>query len=179
MKKVLIFPAAFQAVKNYGGYEGCDIWLKSFSRKNIPAADYYVGHSGGVNFILSNYDFLHGGKFIFINPQIEKKNIAVLFRNWIRFFFSEGIKKEKIVPIKNRGHGIKSVWKLLKVDVWKIIQKIPKGDLIIVRGVKDDYFRDKKSAEVIKNYGIKLVEVEAGHDWNDEIARAVRALVYS
>jgi len=44
MKKVLIFPGAFQTVKNYGNYDGLDIWLKSFSVKEIPSADYYIGH---------------------------------------------------------------------------------------------------------------------------------------
>jgi hypothetical protein len=65
MTKALIFPGAFQIVKNYGNYSGLDIWLKSFS-KELPIADYYIGHSGRVNFILSYYDSIKTGKFIFI-----------------------------------------------------------------------------------------------------------------
>jgi len=44
MNKVLIFPGSFQFVKNYGNYDGWDIWLKPYPEE-LPFADYYIGHS--------------------------------------------------------------------------------------------------------------------------------------
>jgi len=177
MKNILIFPGAFQAVKNYGSYDGLDIWLKSFSKKDIPVADYYIGHSGGVNFILSYYNLIQKGKFIFVNPLIKKRSNVVLFWNWLRFFFVEGIKREKIVPISNWLHCLKMISRLLKVDVLDIIQKIPKENLVIIRGKNDNYFCDKESAEIIKSNNIKLIEVDAGHDWNEKIAQVVEIYI--
>jgi len=175
-KRIIIVPGGFQYVKNYGGYDGVDIWLKS-SPKNLPTADYYIGHSGGVNFILSHYDSIHSGKFIFINPLIRKRNILSLLWNWIKFFFIEGIRRKKIVPINNWLYGFKLVLKLLKVDVFGIIQKIPKEKFFIIKGKNDVWFCDKKSAEMIRNSGIKLIEVDAGHDWNQNIAETVKKFI--
>ncbi len=175
--RVLIFPGAFQMVKNYGNYDGLDIWLKSCSIKEIPAARYYVGHSGGVNFILSHYDAIRNGKFIFVNPLIKKRSLLVLFWEWIKFFFGEGIPLRKLVPINNWPYGLRQILALLKVDVFDIIQKIPQKDLVVIRGKDDHYFCDERSAEIIRNNGIKLVEVDAGHDWNENVARAVEGLI--
>ena len=69
------------------------------------------------------------------------------------------------------------VSRLLKVDVFGIIQKIPKENLVVIRGKNDDYFCDKESAEIIKSNNIKLIEVEAGHDWNEKIAQAVETFI--
>jgi len=177
MNKILIFPGAFQTVKNYGSYDGLDIWLKSFSQKGIPVADYYIGHSGGVNFILSHYDSIQKGKFIFINPLIKKRSIIVVIWNWLKFFFVEGIKRRKIVSVTNWLYCLKMVSRLLKVDVFGIIQKIPKENIVVIRGKNDNYFCDKESAEIIKSNNIKLIEVEAGHDWNEKIAQAVETCI--
>ncbi len=175
MRRVLILPGAFQAVKNYGSYSGLDIWLKSFSEKEIPAADYYIGDSTGVNFILAHYDSVRDkdSRFIFVNPLIRKRNLAILFWDWLRFLFGEGIERKKIMPVSNWFHDLKELRELLKIDVWQAMQKIPKENLIVIRGKNDNYFCDQKSAAIIKNSGLKLIEVAAGHTWNKNIARAV------
>jgi hypothetical protein len=177
MKKILIFPGTFQTIKNYGDYDGLDIWLKSSFIKDIPPADYYIGHSGGINFILSHYDSIQKGKFIFINPLIKKRSIIILLWNWLKFFFVESIKIRKVVPISNWLYCLKMVSRLLKIDVFGIIQKIPKENLVIIRGKNDNYFCDKESAEIIKSNNIKLIEIEAGHDWNEKIAQAVKTCI--
>ena len=174
--KILIFPGGFQAVKNYGNYEGVDIWLKSYS-KEVPSADYYIGHSGGASFILSHHSSISNGRFILVNPLIRKRGILSLLWNWVRFFFVEGIKREKIVPISNWFYGLRLVSKLLKVDVFSIVQKIPRENLVIIRGKNDVWFCDEKSSEMIKKSGIKLIEVDAGHDWNKKIAETVKNLL--
>jgi hypothetical protein len=176
MSEVLVFPASFQTVKNYGGYDGWDIWLKAFPNE-LPAADYYVGHSGGAHFILARLGSIQKGKLIFINPQIRKRNLLSLFISWMEFFFSEGIKWEKITPIRSWPFGFKRLFEVLKVDVFGIMSKIPKENLVIIKGKNDNYFCDKESAEILKNNGFEVVEVEAGHDWNENIAEAVASYI--
>lgn len=177
MKKALVFPGAFQLVKNYGKFEGLDIWLKSDSEKNIAPADYYIGHSLGGNFLLSICGSQRKGKFILINPLIRKRNILSLIIAWIKFLLFEGIERRKIVPITNLFYAFRKAVRLLNVDVLGIIKNIPKEDLIIIRGKKDNYLCDGKSAEIIKNNKLQLIETDAGHDWNDKIAELVDGII--
>ena len=173
MERALIFPGSFQSVKNYGGYRGVDIWLRSTPAGEIPPAACYIGHSGGASFVLSRYDSLRPGKLIFVNPFVKKRRIAVLIWDWLIFLAFEGVRMDKIVPVMDWPHGIKMLWRVLPIDTWAVMQKIPKEDIIVVRGRHDHYFCDDESAAMIRDAGIKLVEVDAGHDWNGTIARAV------
>ena len=178
-KKALIFPGGFQYAENYTGYKGIDIWLKSASTK-IPIVDFYIGHSAGASFILSNYNSIRSGKFIFINPLIRKRNVILFLWAWIKFFIFEGRKKKHklktLVPMHDWLFGFRKVLELIRVDVLDIIQRIPKDNIVIVRGKDDYYFCDKKSVEIIQQNGIKFIEVDAGHDWNEKIAETVKNL---
>ena len=176
MIKALIFPGAFQYVKNYGDYDGWDIWLKSFPDEP-PVADYYIGHSAGAHFILAHYNPIQSGKLIFVNPQIKKRNLLSLLTSWIKFIFLEGVKQEKIIPINYWLFGFKKLFELLKVDAFGIMLKIPKEKLIIIRGKSDNYFCDKESVEILKNNNFKVIEVNAGHDWNKNIAETVKSYI--
>ena len=176
-KSILVIPGAFQFVKNYGNYEGMDIWLKSNLKEKIPTSNYIIAHSAGAIFALTLSDHFQGRRFILINPPIKKRNILNLFLRWIKFLVLEGIKTEKVVPITNWIYGLKKLFKLLKIDTLEIIKKIPGDNLVIIRGKKDDFFCDKESAEVIKNNNINLIETDAGHDWNEKIAEVVANLI--
>lgn len=46
MHKVLIFPGSFKFVKNYGDYDGWNIWVKSYPPE-LPMADYYISGIAG------------------------------------------------------------------------------------------------------------------------------------
>ena len=72
---------------------------------------------------------------------------------------------------------LKKAIKLLRVDVRDITRKIPKEDIVIIRGKKDNFFCDEEAVKIIKEDNIALIEVEAGHDWNDKIAETVNSLV--
>lgn len=171
-KKIIIFPGAFQFVKNYGDYEGVDIWLKNKSEQYIPDADYCIAHSLGANFIFARSN-IKKKKIILINPLIKKRNVFNLFLRWIAFYFSEGIEKKKIVPINNWIFALRRIFRLRKVDILDAVIKIPKRDVAIIRGKKDCFFCDRKSVKIIKKNDLTLIEVEAGHDWNEKIAEAV------
>jgi hypothetical protein len=173
MQKVLIFPGAFQYVKNYSGYDGVDIWLKEKSEQEIPVGDYLIGHSLGASFILTNYNLNSNCKFILINPLIKKRSTVNSLLRWLRFLLLVGVKKEKLVPLSNWLYVFKKIVKLLKLDVLNAVQKIPKENIIIIRGKDDAFFCDEEAVKIIKDNNIPLIEVEAGHDWNNKIAEAV------
>jgi hypothetical protein len=97
--------------------------------------------------------------------------------SWIKFFFSEGIAWRKIIPISSWPFGFKKLFEFLKVDAFEIMSKIPKENLIVIRGKNDNYFCDKKSVEILKNNGFTVMEVEAGHDWNENIAKAIASYI--
>ncbi|MFA5936880.1 MAG: hypothetical protein WC822_03310 [Candidatus Paceibacterota bacterium] len=177
MQKVLIFPGAFQWVKNYGSYDGVDIWLKEKSGQEIPMADYLIGHSLGASFILSHYNSNSNCKFILINPLIKKRSTINSLLCWLKFLNLEGIRSEKKVPKENWLFGFIQAFKLLKVDILGAIQKIPKENVIIIRGKNDVFFCDEESVKIIKNNNITLIEVESGHDWNEKIAEAVNKFI--
>lgn len=176
-KKIIIFPGAFQFVKNYGNYDGADIWLKNKSSEKIQISefDYIVGYSLGASFALSLFNPNRRYKFILINPPL-KKNIIVYFWRWVLFISFEGIKR-KIIPVSSWFYAFKKVIQLMKIDTWSIIQKISKEDLIIIRGMKDNFFCDKEMARKIKEKNLTLIEVNAGHDWNDKITLTLNNLI--
>ncbi len=175
-KKILVFPGAFQVANKYGDYEGVDIWLKANSEQEIPAGDYLIGHSLGASFALAHYNSNQNCKFILINPLVKKRS-ALIFWRWLKFIIFERIKTEKIIPKSDWLYAFKKAIKLLNVDILNVIQKIPKENLIIIRGKQDIFFCDSEAVKVIQENNIALVEVEAGHDWNDKIANTVKEII--
>ncbi|TRZ64101.1 MAG: hypothetical protein D4Q79_02325 [Spirochaetia bacterium] len=175
-RKIILIPGAFQTVRNYGNYNGVDIWLKNEPEKEFSNPDYVIAHSLGVNFALTLPN-LKNCKFVFINPVIEKVSFINLIIKDIKFLFLEGIKIEKIVPFSNWIYSFKKCRQLSKINVLEEIKKLPKENITIIKGVKDDYFCDKKSAEIIKREGWRLIEIGAGHDWDQNIAEAVDKII--
>lgn len=172
-KKVIVFPATLQFAKNYGGYEGLEIWLKENSLEAKVKADCFIGHSTGASLALTYFASNPESKFILFNPLIKKRNLFNLTLHWIKFCFSEGIPWKKTVPLGNWISGFGKIWELLKIDVVTEIKKIPKENLVVIRGKKDRFFCDEECADIIKKSGIGLIEVDAGHDWNENVKNAI------
>lgn len=169
-----VLPGTIQSAQNYG-YDGLDIWMDKKIEK-LPNAKIFIGHSLGVNFILK-YNINHDSRFIFINPLLKERCFFVHFMNWLKFLVFEGFSTKKAVPAKHWWHTLKQVLSLLKVDVLGEIKKIPPEKIIIIRGKYDNYFCDKKNIEILKACPIKFIEVEAGHDWNENIKNAVEDIL--
>jgi hypothetical protein len=167
----VFLPGTIQSFRNYG-YDGLDIWIDGIMEE-LPNAKVYIGHSLGTSFILKA-NANRGSKFIFINPLIRKRMFLVHFINWTRFLIFEGFSIKKAVPFKYWHHTFKQVMSLLSVDVLEETRKIPNENIVIIRGKHGDYFYDKEAAKILKANKIKLIEVEAGHDWNKNIAKEVR-----
>jgi len=173
-KDVYVLPGTIQCAKNYG-YDGLDIWTKK-GKEIISDAKIFIGHSLGASFILKS-NINRNCKFIFINPLLEKRCFIVHFINWLRFLIFEGFPIKKAVPVKYWWHTFRQALHLLNVDVLGQIKKIPQENIIIIRGKYDNYFCDKECVEILKANKIKFIEVEAGHDWNENIKNTVEDIL--
>lgn len=173
-EEVCVLPGTIQYAKNYG-YAGLDIWIDEKIEK-LPDAKVFIGHSLGVNFILKS-NTNHDSKFIFINPLLKKRCFLFHFINWLRFLIFEGFSIKKAVPVKYWWHTLKQALALLKVDVLREMKKIPSENITVIRGKHDNYFCDKESVELLKANKIKFIEVEAGHDWNENIKNTIEDIL--
>ena len=177
-KKVIIIPGAFQYVKNYGNYEGVDIWLKEKTdNEKIRNADFIIAHSFGANYVFS-FPVSNNQKFILINPSIKKRNFVKLIIRDLKYLIFEKISLKKIIPIPSWFYAFKKVYKLSKIDTLKVIKQLPKENIFIIRGDKDNFFCDDEIVNIIKKENLPLIEVEAGHNWNKNIAKVVNKIIF-
>ncbi|MDZ4385276.1 MAG: hypothetical protein U0944_02540, partial [Candidatus Moranbacteria bacterium] len=136
----------------------------------------FIGHSLGASFNLKS-DVDRDSKFIFVNPLVKKRRRFFHFVSWIRFLVFEGFAINKAVPVRYWRHVFKQASVLLEVDVLERMKRIPRENIIIIRGIYDDYFCDKESAGIFKAGDFELIEVEAGHDWNGNVAKAIADII--
>ena len=105
--KITLFPGGFQLVKNYGGYKGVDIWMGQKFENELRDSDYFIGHSGGASFAV-RYASNQTSKFILVNPLAKKRSLPNLFLRWLKFLVFEGIKREKIIPVRYWFYALKN-----------------------------------------------------------------------
>lgn len=175
-KKITLFPGGFQCVKNYGDYEGVDIWIGEEFPDGLKDSDIFIGHSAGASFALQ-YAANRTSKYIFVNPLVKKRNIFFLSLRWLKYAFQEGLPMKKFIPVKYWPGALKKILELVKVDFLSAIKDIPKGNITIIRGKKDNFFCDEEAARIIRENSVRLIEVDAGHDWNENIEEAVRKII--
>ena len=177
--KVVVIPGSFSLVSAYGGYDGIDIWLnKKLDKEKLKGADFIIAHSAGVNYLFTQ-PILNNQKIILINPLVKKINLISLLIRDVRFFIAEGIDRNKIIPLSSWIFASIKVLRLLKINVLENLRKLPKENVVIIRGTKDYYFCDSENANLIKNEGFILYEVDAGHNWNKNIAEVVNTLIHA
>ena len=166
-------PGIGQSVNNYIDYNGLEIWMKTGLENELDNTDYLIGHSLGASFALV-HNKNPNCKFILINPLIHKKNFVILVFRWIKFILFEGFKLKKVVPFKYWFYTFINIFNLVKVDVLSAIKKLPKDNIFIIRGKKDNFFCDNEAVEIMKENGFEFSEIDAGHDWNENIAETVK-----
>lgn len=169
-KDVFLAPGTGQYVKNYGDVAGVDIWLGH--SEISPDAACFVGHSLGAHFLLSTVTD-PSKRFIFINPLIKKRHIVSLFVRWIRFLLSEGRAMKKVVPVSLWPKNVRTIFRLLTTDVLEQLQKIPAENITVIRGIYDVYFCTEEDVALLRERGIDVREISAGHDWNETIHNTV------
>lgn len=169
MRKKIFIPGWFDSVENRVDYEGLDIWIKKINFSRRIEAEYVIGHSLGANYALLNWEKNKNTKLILVNPVVFHGSIPEYFCRWIKFLSGEGTRlgKKRLKCFFHPYLGIKQGLDLINKDYNKIIEQIPKNDILVIRGKEDKYFFDEKEAEKIKEKGIRVIEIGGvGHGWS-------------
>lgn len=174
-KKITLFPGGFQSAKNYG-YPGVDIWMGEKFPEDLKDSDVFIGHSGGAGFAL-RHAANRTSQYIFVNPLVKRRNLFCLFLRWLKYAFREGLPMRKFIPVIHWPGALKKVLASTRVDFSEALKSIPKENITVIRGKKDRFFCDEEAAEIIRENGLRLIEVAAGHDWNETVAEAVRGII--
>lgn len=177
-EKIIIIPGAFDLVKNYGGYPGIDIWMgeSQEDEKLLAQADWIFAASSGPNYVLSS-PALNKQKLIFLNPLVKKRTLFSLLIRCIRFMLSEKVGIERLISPSRWIYGLRKLYHIIKFDTLAALKKLPREQVMVIRGKNDRFFCDKESVEILKQEGIPFIEVEAGHIWNKNVADAVRNII--
>jgi hypothetical protein len=176
-KKIIAIPGAFQYVKNYGGYDGVDIWLKEkLNKEKVRNADFVVAHSLGANYVFS-FPASHNQKFILVNPSVKKRSFVNLIIRDFKYLLSKEISLNKVIPISSWFYAFWKAYKLSKIDILGVLRKIPKENIFIIRGKRDKFFCDNETIDLIKKENFSLIEVDAGYDWNQNIAEMTNKII--
>ncbi len=178
-RNCVFIPGWMDVVKNYGQYPGLEIWVKDIDPKEKIESQYVIGHSLGANFALLNWRENKNTKLILINPVVYPRSIVGWVFSWFSFFLFERPlpNSHRIRALIHLPSGIKKCLRFFKEDYSKIISEIPKADLIVFKGKNDKFLCDKKAEEFLKSQGVKVIEVEAGHDWNKNFEIAVNNII--
>jgi hypothetical protein len=98
----------------------------------------------------------------------------------LKYITSEGLFLERqkftINPIKYT-HEIINCIRLLNIDFSETLNNISQDRILVIRSKNDNYFCDELSINFLKSKNIKIVEIRGGHNWNEEMERAMNNLI--
>lgn len=172
--KVLLFPGTLQNLNGYSGYNGVSIWERENLTKVPEEIEFLIGHSLGASYVLN----LNSEKnLILINPLVKRRGKAQLFFRWIKFNIFEGIPFRNRVSVKYWWFSLRQLFDLLKIDVLEKIKKIPKERLTIIIGEKDVFYCDKENQKILRENGFDVINVDAKHNWNENVAEVVKKII--
>jgi len=179
MKKFIYIPGFLDTGKSRKVSPSLDIWSQEVDFKKKLNYEYVVGHSLGANFAILNWSFNKNTKLILTNPLLRKGQIPTLVKRWFQYALTgkEKFNKSRAQVLLNPALVEKRMLELFDPDYSKILSRIPKKNIIIIRGKKDKFLCDKETARLIRRKNIKLIEVPgATHDWDDvrdEVAKII------
>jgi hypothetical protein len=177
MLKKIFIPGWMDTADNHVDFDGLEIWKKKCDIGEPLDYEYVVGHSLGANFALLNWKRNKNTKLVLINPLLSRKNIFY----WMLCDILTGsgpINKKRLSTFLHPIIAVGLCLKLLSEDLLALIEKIPQDKIIFVRGEKDRYFFDMKTAEYLRKKGFKIKEIgSAGHSWNKKYNEAINSIV--
>jgi hypothetical protein len=139
-----------------------------------------VGLSLGALVVLKNIKQIKG-KIILVNPPLPRRNIFRWFVQWFNYVTHEGLFLERQKFTKNPIRYSREVFRcvqLLRMDFSNIFDdQSLKDALVVIRGKNDNYFCDEGAVNFLRSKGIMVIEVESGHNWNEEIEREINLLI--
>ena len=174
MKKILILP---RWVKSHKLYYNEEIVCKVGNvDEEAKRADPVAGLSLGALILLRSHIQVVG-KIVLINPPLPKRNLLTWFIQWLKFSLQEGLfSAHRVTYVINPLKFLSAVAeciRLLSVDFSKILDEIPKGKIVVIRGTKDYFFCDSQAVEFLKRKNIKIIEVDGGHNLSEAMEKAL------
>ena len=165
---MLILPKWLVSIKLYDESWAFDVQSGSVP-EHVGQDDCLVGFSLGALTILDASDRVKG-RIILVNPPLPKRNLFVWLMHWYRFFMREGLSSTRQKFTKNPFRFIVALVdcaRLLSKDFSPALKAL-KERVVVVRGKGDDYFCDDVAVDFLKELGVRVVEVDAGHNWSEE-----------
>lgn len=168
-EKVVYLPGWLDLAELHPEFFGLEIWKKDIDPEKTIKAEYLIGNSLGCHFALLNWRKNRNTKLILINPPLEKRPFLAWMWRWLKFAFFEGWRhfdRKKARNSRNIFQMIQKARAFFQEDYWPIVSSVPAGDLLIVRGGKDDFFCDQKILKKARSKNIAVFEIpEMGHAW--------------
>ncbi len=178
IENAYLFPGWLQRIKNYKNYKGADIWIKDLNRD--IGVRYIVGHSLGATYALLKFNNDKEKNFILVNPLMPKRSLSQNFLRLLKLLFSKEFNLSKVFDgsLLIFSFHLPRIISLLKVDLFELLEKIPKENITVIRGINDRFFCDNESAEFIRKKGFNLIEASGvGHNWSAKLDEIIAGLV--
>lgn len=177
--KFVFIPGWMSMGKIYGYENSLDIWTSNINPEKKVETQYLVGHSAGALFALLNWDANRNTKLILVGPMIPKRSVLSWLIRWGKFILTEGTHMP-FGRIKLGVYFISGTLRLLKLiqlDSFNIMRRVPRENIIVVRGKQDNYLCDDEVVSLLKENDIPVIEVNGlGHDWNERASEVVEKL---
>jgi hypothetical protein len=171
-------------------------WIKRFSlfrtdinftvcRGKLPANDNHInciiGYSLGALIALRDWKLEKISKLILINPPLPKRNVFIWLYRWTKYSAKEGLAQNihhfTFNPIRLILEIITGA-KLLMKNYSEIIKNIPKNNLFVIKGEKDEFFCDNRAVNFLKSLDKDVIEIKSvGHNWHIEIENTIKNLI--
>lgn len=157
--------------------EKSDLQLQ-FGQLNLPIAgeDVVIGMSLGALVVLRESAHI-SSKIILINPPLPKRSISRWFLGLLHLIAAENPFNNRQKFTRNPARWVIEIIKcirLLSSDFDPVINRIPKNRLIVIRGRKDTSFADEAAVEYLRLKGVKVIEIESGHNWSEVLERSLQ-----
>jgi hypothetical protein len=170
MRNILFVPGWMRNGSSVSSYNSIEIWQDNVDESKIKA-DILVGYSGAAFFCLNYWEKHPQTKLVLVNPLLPKLSFFSWMSKWFKTHLKEGIKNfGDILPLKYLWFNLKKFWQFSKTDALSVIKKIPKENLVILKGEKDLFCSNVILQELGDlGYEVKILENE-GHNWSEKFS---------
>jgi len=173
--RYLLLPGWMESLQLYEDQKDLHVCIGKLDGE-CTSSDCVVGLSLGALSVLKNIKQIKG-KIILVNPPLPRRNIVRWFVQWFDYVTHEGLFLERQTFTKNPirfGKGLLQCIQLLTTDFSQIFDDpIQNKNITVVRGKSDRYFCDERAVRFLHSKGIAIIEIESGHNWNEEIEKRI------
>jgi hypothetical protein len=181
--RIFLIPGWLNGRGMYGqDFPVLEVWKERIDPKEKIEAEIIIAHSLGCNFALSGWKKNPGAKLILVNPLLPKRSLLTWFSKWREFHLKEKPpeNKEIVKGIRNKIFGVRKCFELLTKDFDAILDQIPKENLVIICGEKDEFYCDEKFHQYIDAKKIRKVILPGiGHDWKWQLNEKIGEIIES